>query len=116
MAGCGQGRDAADLDEKTRAGFRRQARDWLRAELEARQRLPEQAPENALIIARDLQDWLWNHPLAGVRGLETLARLPAAERQAWQKLWADAADTLTRTVGRIFQVQAAGGEIPRLEW
>src|SRR5262249_30235312 len=47
MAGCGQGRDAADLDEQTRVGFRRQALDWLRAELEARRRLLEQEPENA---------------------------------------------------------------------
>src|SRR5262249_57056862 len=37
-AGCGQGRDAADLDEKTRAGLRRQALDWSRAELEAQRR------------------------------------------------------------------------------
>jgi hypothetical protein len=42
LAGCGQGRDAADLDEKTRVGFRQHALDWLRDELEARRRLLEQ--------------------------------------------------------------------------
>jgi hypothetical protein len=47
MAGCGEGRDAAGLDEQTRVGLRRQARDWLRAELEGRRRLLEQEPENA---------------------------------------------------------------------
>jgi hypothetical protein len=30
------------------------------------------------------------------RGPEALARLPEAERQEWQKLWADVADTLAR--------------------
>jgi hypothetical protein len=42
LAGCGRGRDADDIDEVTRAGFRRQARDWLGAELEAQRRLLEE--------------------------------------------------------------------------
>jgi hypothetical protein len=33
---------------------------------------------------------------AGVRGAESLARLPEAERQAWQKLWDDVAALLAR--------------------
>jgi hypothetical protein len=45
LAGCGQGRDAADLDEESRAGFRHQALGWLRAELEAQRRLLEAHPE-----------------------------------------------------------------------
>jgi hypothetical protein len=44
-AGCGQGRDAADLDEASRAGWRGQALAWLRAELEARRRRLEGGPE-----------------------------------------------------------------------
>jgi hypothetical protein len=100
MAGCGRGRDAADLDEATRAGFRRQARDWLRAELEAR-RLLAQEPGQVRAVARDLQDWLWDIQFAGVRGPDALARLPEAERQAWQRLWADVADTLARAVGML---------------
>jgi hypothetical protein len=100
-AGCGQGRDAADLDETTRAGFRRQARDWMRAELEARRRLLEQEPAKALTVSRGLQDWLWDSRFDGVRGPDALARLPEAERQAWQKLWADIADALARAVDRL---------------
>jgi hypothetical protein len=96
-AGCGRGRDAADLDEVTRAGFRRQARDCLRAELEARRRLLEQDPANARqTVAHDLQQWLQDPHFAGVRGPEALARLPEAERHEWQELWADIADTLAR--------------------
>jgi hypothetical protein len=102
LAGCGQGRDAAGLDKETRAGFRRQALGWLRADLEARRRLPEQDPENARqTVANDMQDWLWDTHFAGVRGPDALARLPAAERQAWLKLWTDIADALARAVDRL---------------
>jgi hypothetical protein len=65
MAACGQGRDADDLDEKSRVNLRRQALDWLLAELEAQDRLLEQKPEKASTVAGDLQDWLWDSHFAG---------------------------------------------------
>jgi hypothetical protein len=98
-AGCGQGRDAADLDEESRAGFRRQGLDWLRAELVSWLQLLGKGPENAWAVSCEMQYWLWDAHFAGVRGPEALARLPAAERQAWQQLWADVADTLARAEG-----------------
>jgi hypothetical protein len=57
-AGCGQGQDAADVDEKGRAGFRQQARDWLGAELEARRRPWKEEPAQALHLVQDLENWL----------------------------------------------------------
>jgi hypothetical protein len=100
-AGCGQGRDAADLDEQTRVGFRRQALDWLGAELEAQRRLLEQEPQTArLTVARDLQYWLEAPDEVRVRGPEALGLLPAAERPAWQKFWADVAATRARAQGK----------------
>jgi hypothetical protein len=100
LAGCGQGRDATDLDSKSRAGFRRQALGWLRSALEARRRLLEQEPEpNRWVVACDLPYWLGDPDFDGVRGPDALGRLPAAERQAWQTLWADVADTLARAEG-----------------
>jgi hypothetical protein len=102
MAGCGRGRDAAGLDEAARAGFRRQALGWLRAELEARRRLLEEEPQTArLTVARDMQYWLEDPQFAGVRDPNALARLPQAERQAWQRLWADVADALARAVDML---------------
>jgi hypothetical protein len=98
-AGCGVGRDAAELDEASRAGFRRQALDWLWAELDSWRRLLEKQPGNAWLVARDLRDWLADSHFVGVRGPDALARLPEAERQAWQQLWADVADTLARAQG-----------------
>jgi hypothetical protein len=47
-----------------------------------------------------------------VRGPEALARLPEAERLAWQKLWADMADTLARAEGRIPPPPQADGKVP----
>jgi hypothetical protein len=96
-AGCGQGQDAANLDECSRARFRRQALAWLRAALEARQRLLERGPQTARnTVTRDLEQWLGDPSFAGVRRPDALGRLPGGERQDWQRLWADVADALAR--------------------
>jgi hypothetical protein len=99
LAGCGQATDAADLNANSRAGFRRQALDWLGAELEAQHRLLEKEPEKTRSIYYELQHWLEDPAFAGVREPEALARLPEPERTAWQKLWADVADMLARAQG-----------------
>jgi hypothetical protein len=61
-------RNRAGPDETSRAGFRRKAREWLRAELAARHRLLEQEPKQTRpIVAIDLDRWLWSLDFAGVR-------------------------------------------------
>jgi hypothetical protein len=47
-----------------------------------------------------MRHWLADADLAGVRGPEALARLPASEQQSWQKLWNEVADTLARAQGK----------------
>jgi hypothetical protein len=111
MAGCGQGRDAAEFDDKIRTGFRRQAREWLRDELEARRRLMEREPETIWTVVRTLRDWLGDNHFAGVRGPDALAKLPAAERQAWQKLWEAVADTVARAKGTTPPKPTTGSKI-----
>jgi serine/threonine-protein kinase len=97
LAGCGEGRDAAGLDDKERARLRRQALEWLRADLGAWRQLLEKGPDQARpAVAKTLQHWLADADFAGVRGPEATAKLPEAERQAWQQLWKDAADLLKR--------------------
>jgi tetratricopeptide (TPR) repeat protein len=103
LAGCGQGKDADKLDSEQCARLRRQALDWLRADLEAWGRLLDQEPDKARAAARvikDLQHWLVDPDFAGVRGPEALAKLPKAERQPWQQLWGDVADMLARVRGK----------------
>jgi tetratricopeptide (TPR) repeat protein len=97
LAGCGKGEDAAWLTDAERAGFRKQALDWLRADLDAWRGLLEKQPDKARpAVARQMRHWLQDTDFNGVRGPDALARLPEAERQDWQKLWADVAETLRR--------------------
>jgi tetratricopeptide (TPR) repeat protein/serine/threonine protein kinase len=101
LAGCGQGKDAEKLDGKERARLRRQALDWLRADLQAWGQLLEKGPPGARpTVAQKLRHWLADTDFADVRGREALARLPEGERQPWQKLWRDVADTLARAQGK----------------
>jgi hypothetical protein len=75
-------------------------------------RLLEQEPEKTgWSVASDLQRWLGDPNFAGVREPEALARLPDPERQAWHKLWAEVADTLTRAEGTTPPEPKAGGKV-----
>src|SRR5205807_9715546 len=58
LAGCSQGKDAADLSDKERARLRRQALDWLRADLKAWGKLLDKGPDRARpFIIQQLQHW-----------------------------------------------------------
>jgi tetratricopeptide (TPR) repeat protein len=93
LAGCGQGQDADQLDGKGRARWRRQALDWLRADLAAWGKEVEKARP---VVQRTLQHWQQDPDLAGLRGEAALAQLPEAERQACRKLWAEVQALLQR--------------------
>lgn len=94
LAGCGRGADAASLNETERARLRQQALAWLRAELTASRQLLEKQPEQASAkVQRTMQRWQWDGDFGGMRG-DALAKLPEAERQGWQQLWADVEQTL----------------------
>jgi hypothetical protein len=97
LAGCAQGKDAENLDEKVRADLRRQALDWLRADLAAWQQTLAMSSHEAHSAVRDkMAYWQGDNDLAGIRGAEAMAKLPEAERQAWQKLWDDVTATFDR--------------------
>jgi tetratricopeptide (TPR) repeat protein len=88
LAGCGQGKDANVLGDEERARLRRQALDWLRADLQGWRRLLEKGPNtNRPAIAQQLKHWLVDTDFVGVRGEQALAGLPRAERADWQQLW-----------------------------
>ena len=48
------------------------------------------------MVAKTLQHWLVDSDFVGVRGPESVAKLPEAEQQAWRKLWADVDAMLAR--------------------
>jgi serine/threonine-protein kinase len=91
LAGCGRGQDAAQLDDQERARLRRQALEWLRADLALYAAMVEKGPAQArAVVPKQLACWQRDPQFAGVRG-GALAQLPAAERPPWQKLWAEVA-------------------------
>ena len=74
--------------------------EWLQADLEAWSRLLDKEsdqPRSVAQVTKNMRLWLADVDFAGVRGPAALAKLPEAERAAWQKLWSDVAATLART-------------------
>jgi serine/threonine-protein kinase len=98
LAGCGEGRDAADLTPMQRLRWRRQALTRLRADLRAWLRLLAREPGRArAAVGQQMRRWLADTDFAGVRRSLALRRLPAEERAAWAGLWADVAQLRDRT-------------------
>jgi eukaryotic-like serine/threonine-protein kinase len=90
LGAAGRGDDATALDESVPIRLRRQALDWLRAELAAM--TPEVAggqPDVLMRLKYTLSRWHRDRKLAGIRDADALAKLPAGEREAFAKLWVD---------------------------
>jgi hypothetical protein len=76
----------------SRRALRRQALTWLRADLAAwTARLRGAGPQDVREALTSLESWRTDADLAGLREQAELAKLPAAERDACLKLWADVA-------------------------
>jgi tetratricopeptide (TPR) repeat protein len=83
------------LDDKERGRLRQQALDWLQADLTAWAKSSDRAR-----VQGTLAHWQQDSDLAGLREKDALAKLPQAEAQACQKLWADVADLLRKSGGK----------------
>jgi tetratricopeptide (TPR) repeat protein len=89
LAATRRGEDEPPPDDAAKAKLRRQALDWLRAELTTWAKLLESGPPQARpAIAQTLYRWKQDTDLAVIRNGEALAKLPAEEQQAWRTLWA----------------------------
>jgi tetratricopeptide (TPR) repeat protein len=84
-AAADPGSGAARLGEPERAGLRRQAQGWLRADLALRAKLQQDGKS----VGWALRAWQTDPALAGVRDRAALEKLPAAECKQWRRLWAD---------------------------
>jgi tetratricopeptide (TPR) repeat protein len=87
QAAAGHGSQDARPGEPERAGKRRQALYWLRANLE----LTAKLRNDGEVLAWSLSTGLTDPALACVRDPAALAKLPDAEREPWQRLWRDVA-------------------------
>ncbi len=90
LAGCGQGKDEPPPDEAAKSTLRRQAREWLEADLIACSKiLATGSPRVRSTARKALQSWKTDTVLAYVRDPEALAALAEAEQAQWRNLWAD---------------------------
>jgi tetratricopeptide (TPR) repeat protein len=97
LAGCGLGKDDPSPDDTAKEKLRRQALDWLRADLATyTQLLAGTDPKASALVRQRLQHWQQDADFRGVRGDEALTKLPEGERPGWRALWADVTATLAR--------------------
>jgi serine/threonine-protein kinase len=95
LAGCGQGKDAPATSQE-RVRWRKQALEWLRADLAIWARYAESGPPQARWAARKvLLLWRQSRALTGVRDT-ALNGLPEGEREEWRQLWSDVAALMSR--------------------
>jgi tetratricopeptide (TPR) repeat protein len=88
--GEGQGSKDARRGEPERAEKRRQALNWLRANLE----LAASLRNDGEVLAWSLSTWLSDPALTSVRDPAALAKLPNVEHEPWQRFWTDVAASI----------------------
>jgi serine/threonine-protein kinase len=90
LAAAGQGEDARSLPDKVAFRLRRQALDWLKADLAEYAKMAERGePAAKQMVRQRMAHWRQDADFVSVRDKDALDRLSEAERQAWQQLWAD---------------------------
>jgi serine/threonine-protein kinase len=100
LAGCGKGTDDPRPDDATKVKLRRQALDWLKADLAAWSKILESgAPRATPVVASILKHWKEDTDLAGIRDDAALAKLPQEERVACIQLWGDVDRLLSKARG-----------------
>jgi tetratricopeptide (TPR) repeat protein len=97
LAAAGQGENNPSHDSAARAKLRQQAVAWLKAELDAWSKLFDSGkPADRDKIVQNLQHWLGDPDLATLRGPESLAKLPEAERAEMRTLWEQVSTLLAK--------------------
>jgi tetratricopeptide (TPR) repeat protein len=90
LAAAGKGEDAAALDDPERGRLRKQACDWLRADLALwTKSLEPGTPVGRAAVQSAMRRWQHEPDLAGIRDPEALAQLPEGERNECEALWAE---------------------------
>ncbi len=97
LAGCGRGADASKLGQAERERWRKQARQWLAADLAAWTRKVESGPAATRALARrQLLHWRSDPDLVGLREPGALEAMSSDERKECVALWKVVAVVLGR--------------------
>lgn len=95
LAGCGLGNDGAQLSEAERTRWRKQAREWLQADVNVWSETLRTGSRIARHLGRTiLAQWQTDPDLAGLRETAQLAALSVEEREACLALWNEVAALL----------------------
>jgi hypothetical protein len=87
------------LTEPERTRWRKQALQWLQADVAAYAKsLSSGPPTKPATVKQRLQNWRQDKDLAGVRDPAVMNRLAPTERDAFTKLWAEVDDVLRELV------------------
>jgi hypothetical protein len=97
---------AEDAEEPTtqsdRPGLRRQARDWLQADLDVYAQQVKDGKAGLILLAEvRLAHWLADPDLAGIRDAKVIADFPEAEQAAWHKFWTEVGQLLKQVRSSI---------------
>jgi hypothetical protein len=101
LAAFGHGKEDPPHDEAAKVKLRKQAREWLQAELSAWAKVFETGTAEAKAkVAPVLQHWKEDTDLIGIRDEKQRAKLPEEERTALNSLWNDVDQLLIKTAAR----------------
>src|SRR5688572_19664879 len=90
LAGCGLGEDGPKLNDAERTRWRRQAREWLRADLTAWAKTLQSDSQAYKDLAKEMLTlWLAEPDVARLREPGALMNLPTKEREEWTLLWGE---------------------------
>jgi tetratricopeptide (TPR) repeat protein len=96
LAGAALSEDAARLG-KERTRLRKQALDWLRADLgQYTKRLEGGTRVVRRMVQQRMRHWQKDGDLAGLRDKALVEKLPADEQKAWTQIWSDVAALLKK--------------------
>jgi len=97
LAAAGKGDNKPPLTESERARWRKQALDWLKADLfHWATQVRSGPPQTESLVQQTLSHWKADTDLAGIRDEESLKSLPEADQKTCRSLWADV-EALLRT-------------------
>jgi tetratricopeptide (TPR) repeat protein len=91
---CAEGKGMNALAPVEGSAYRKQALELLTAELSAMRKL---AASDRAFVHRMMQHWLGDADMASGRDPTAVEGLPAEEREAWLKLWADVRELRDRS-------------------